>query len=491
MANFDERLIDPDEKRLARALGKAMTAANRELKRGHRGTGRANSMERDAAFWGRFARDVLKGGAEGRRRSCKGGTAVPEVVTGWWTDPAGRKHVRVIGRTRQRWTRLRGEVEMRSLPPWWHVYPEAVLGVRGKKDGERYLAVCRCGAVGAPEALGWMGDSCGPCFDRRAEGGAVSGGFGQFAGWAAHMPRFAFARDTRALVGQNLAGAYWKVDRDTGAAVVGKRRGLAQFADVATDAGGLTILANGGSVYRWRDGEPDVENLIGGRGQWCRSSSISPDGTRAVLVSYRESWTADLTAAKPKWVHGPTPDTLFAFRYAPDGRLLATSNGGAVCAVEPETMGFEVLRSDAYDGTTWSGPAPGLVVAPDGAAVLLLRTSYARRGTSVRHVPLTGGKVVEMRVPDWHRASSLAYSPDGRFAVTAEAESGWVGFFEVASGKAVGFVRAVMEDTAWRSGHLEFAPDGTAVAVSYNGAYDHGATVAVWPWPDAMLAAGA
>ena len=110
MANFDGRLIDPDEPALARALGKAMKAANRENKYHN------NRMERDAAFWGRFARDVLRsGGAEGRRRSCKGGRAVPEVVTGWWTDPAGRKHVRVIGRTRRQWSRLRGEVEMLSL----------------------------------------------------------------------------------------------------------------------------------------------------------------------------------------------------------------------------------------------------------------------------------------------------------------------------------------------------------------------------------------
>src|SRR5688572_22567257 len=145
MAIFDGRVIDPDEEELARVLGRAMTSANRE-NRYH-----DNRMTRDAAFWGRFARDVLRGGPEGRRRSCKGGRAVPEVIAGWWTDPAGRKHVRVVGRTRLKYTRLRGEVEMRALPPWWHVYPEAVLGVRGTKEGERYLAVCRCGAVGTPE----------------------------------------------------------------------------------------------------------------------------------------------------------------------------------------------------------------------------------------------------------------------------------------------------------------------------------------------------
>src|SRR5262249_7905854 len=145
-------------------------------------------------------------------------------VAGWWTDPAGRKHVRVVGRTRLAYSRLRGEVEMRSLPPWWHVYPEAVLGVRGKTEGERYLAVCRCGAVGTPEALGWMGDTCGPCFDRRAEGGIPSGGFGQFSGWAPHLMRFCFTADGQHIIGQNQSGGFCKVNREDGGATVARRR---------------------------------------------------------------------------------------------------------------------------------------------------------------------------------------------------------------------------------------------------------------------------
>src|SRR5947208_1495393 len=191
MATFDGRLIDPDADQLARTLGAAMKSANRENRY------QTNRIARDAAFWGRFAHDVLRGGPEGRRRSCKGGRAVPEVVAGWWTDPAGRKHVRVIGRTRMRYSRLLGEQELRSLPPWWHVYPEAVLGVRGKKEAERHLAVCRCGAVGAPGSLGWMGDTCGPCFDRRADGGTPAGGFGQFAGGSPPVARFAVTPDSR------------------------------------------------------------------------------------------------------------------------------------------------------------------------------------------------------------------------------------------------------------------------------------------------------
>ena len=488
MAIFDQRLIDPDETELARELGKAMKAANRDNKH------QTNYMTRDAAFWGRFARDVLRSEPEGRRRSCKGGREVPEVVAGWWTDPAGRKHVRIVGRTRKRWSRLRGEVEMRSLPPWWHVYPEAVLGVRQKKEGERYMAVCRCGAVGAPEALGWMGDTCGPCFDRRAEGGTPSGGFGQFSGWSPHLVRFAFTADGRQLVGQNLDGGYQKVNRDDATAVTVKRKAHNYVTAVGVNGGTITLAAQDGTVYRWREGADEVETLLAKR-TWGRVA-MTPDGGRVALLNYQDAYTADLTQPRPKWTRQSAPQGLFTMHYQPDGsRLLATTGAGELHAVNPATMATEVIRADLSDGQQFgAGPPADFTISPDGSSILVRRESYYPRRLSLRHMPLREGKGVELRVPDWHRATKFAYSPDGKSAVTAESDGGWVGFFDLASGKSLGFVRAVLEDMAWQGGHIEFAPDNSAVAVSYNTGYsdnDHGSTIAVWPWPDAMLAAGA
>jgi hypothetical protein len=74
--------------------------------------------------------------------------------------------------------------------------------------------------------------------------------------------------------------------------------------------------------------------------------------------------------------------------------------------------------------------------------------------------------------------------------VTAEAESGWVGFWELPSGKSLGFVRAVLEEQSSRSGQITFSPDASTIAVLYNSVdYQHGATIAVWPWPDMLQAA--
>lgn len=490
MAIFDRRLIDPTQNELAEMLGKAMKSANRDnLYQGNR-------ITRDAAFWSRFAQDVLRGGPEGRRRSCKGGRTVPEVVTGWWTDPAGRKHMRIIGRTRISYSRsrsygLRRESDMRALPPWWHVYPEAVLGVRGKKEGERYLAVCRCGAVGSPESLGWMGDTCGPCFDRRAEGGSPSGGYGQFGGWTRGNSRFCFTADAKHLIGQNLSGAFWKVSRDDGTATIAKRKSLNQIHATASSAAGTTLVTADGSVYRWLPAATDIERTLPNRQFWGRVA-IAPEGSRVVLLDYQHAHLAELTAERPKYTR-LAPAEGFAFlHFMPDGmRLVGVTNQGELRNIHSTTMRSEVIRRDVFEGLDYrSSPPSEMVVTRDGSAALIRREQYQPYRAMVRHVPLPEGKVVELRVPEWHRPTALAYSPDGRHAVTAEAEGGWVGFWDVSNGKSLGFVRAVLEDVAWRSGQIEFSPDGGALAVSYNaGRHDHGSTVAVWPWPDTLQAA--
>jgi hypothetical protein len=487
MAIFDGRLIDPSERDLAAALGKAMRAANRENKY------QQNRMSRDAAFWGRFAQDVLRSSPEGRRRSCKGGRAVPEVIAGWWTDPAGRKHVRVVGRTRRQYNRMRGEVELRGLPPWWHVYPEAVLGVRGKGDkgGERYIAVCRCGAVGTPESLGWMGNTCGPCFDRLADGGPVAGGYGQFSGWSAHLSRFGFTPDGR-LIGPSLTGAFRVVNRADGSAVTGRRRIANQVAAVAANGTGAVIALHDGGVYRWSDATGDIEPVLHSRRIWGRVS-LAANGSRLVLLSYQQSYSADLTAAHPQYARHPALEGFYVLRYTPDGsRLLGTTFSGELRAVDLARGTSDPVRTDAFaDLPGGYAPPNEFVLNPEGTAALVRRQSYHPARVLVRHVPLAGGRALDLRVPDGHHPATLAYSPDGQHAVTVEAQTGWVGFWEVASGKALGFVRVVLEDQAWGGGQVEFAPDGRAVAVSYStGHHEHGSTIAVWPWPEVLGASG-
>lgn len=488
MAIFDERLIGPDEGALAAALGKAMRAANRENRY------QTNRMARDAAFWRRFAQDVLKGDPEGRRRSCKGGRAVPEVIAGWWTDPAGRKHVRVIGRTRSRYSSTRGEAQLRALPPWWQVYPEAVLGVRaGPGADERYVAACRCGAIGTPESLGWMGDTCGPCFDRRADGGVAAGGFGQFTGWSAFLSRFGFSADGRHLIGPHRSGAFRTVDRADGTAVTGKRKLGTHISAIVPGPGGTVIALRDGSVYRWPDGGADLEPVLRGRQVWGYAA-LAPGAAHLALVSYQQAFTADLTADRPLYTRHSAIEGYSVLRYTADGaRLLGLAFSGELKSVDVRRGTSEPVHRGAFDDLPGRyAPANEFALAPDGSAALVRRQSYNPQGVLVRHVPLAGGPTVDLKLPAWHQATGLCYSADGRHAVTAQSESGWVGFWEVSSGAPLGFVRAVLEDQVPRGGLVEFAPDGTALAVSYStGQPEHGSTVAVWPWPEVMRAAGA
>ena len=90
--------------------------------------------------------------------------------------PSSRKHVVLRWERRveqRRGQRLLQKDELdKPHAPLWHAYPEYVCRRRtvGKGAADR-LCACGCGAVGTPESLGWMGETCGPCFDRKEEVG--------------------------------------------------------------------------------------------------------------------------------------------------------------------------------------------------------------------------------------------------------------------------------------------------------------------------------
>src|SRR5262249_26166091 len=128
----------------------------------------------DAAL-ARYAADA--GGAQrwsGSDEALVGtGQAWAEAACAWWSDRLGRKHVRLLA-SRRMWPSNSGEM----FPSLWEATPLAYLAPRcvagGERDGEQqFVAFCDCGVHGPPESLGWMGDCCGPCHDRR-ESGIVS-----------------------------------------------------------------------------------------------------------------------------------------------------------------------------------------------------------------------------------------------------------------------------------------------------------------------------
>ena len=167
MLKHEAKLIDPDAERIVAALALATAAANKRC--------RARLLADDPAKWRKFARDTAaKPEGYSMFRGGKGGVPATQLLAAWWTDPAGRKHVVLRGRRveHDEAKRLLQKQDLDARAPLWHAYPEYVCRRTAGKTAQ-IVCACGCGAVGTPESLGWMGETCGPCFDRKEEVGAV------------------------------------------------------------------------------------------------------------------------------------------------------------------------------------------------------------------------------------------------------------------------------------------------------------------------------
>lgn len=207
MARYDLLLIDPSNHRLAVELMAAEEHANREARV-------LDPLDPDP-FFARLEREP-----EGRQQwsdSRRGETA--RVLVTWWTDHVHRRHVQVVaGNGRDRSFRTLTSTRTDPRPPLWHLYPQGVFWRERDGLGE-WWTVCRCGVAGPPARLGWMGECCGVCHDRRQEGvsspnEAPGGVFMTFSG----PPRpFAFSPDGRWLA-QGTEGDSVRLFDLTGAA---------------------------------------------------------------------------------------------------------------------------------------------------------------------------------------------------------------------------------------------------------------------------------
>ena len=172
MQKFEGKRLDPSPGEVAQLLAEAAEAANAGCK--------SCLVPDDPAKFRKMARE-LSSSAEGVNfvRGCRSRFPASSVVLSWWADHVGRKHVVARGhRVESEEVRFLLYIdELRQNPPLWHCYPER-LYERTASDGTHWIALCGCGAMGSPENLGWMGDVCGPCHDRREEFGP-----GVFAEW--------------------------------------------------------------------------------------------------------------------------------------------------------------------------------------------------------------------------------------------------------------------------------------------------------------------
>jgi WD40 repeat protein len=93
----------------------------------------------------------------------------------WWADRLGRRHVYLAADRQNERTGL-GDL----LQPRWALHgllpliaPRHSCLVTCGTRSQVYVLCSGCGVYGTPEAIGWMGDCCGPCHDRRESCGGV------------------------------------------------------------------------------------------------------------------------------------------------------------------------------------------------------------------------------------------------------------------------------------------------------------------------------
>jgi hypothetical protein len=463
MFAFDQTLIGPTEAELVCALGAAARAANRYL--------RERRLERTAATWRRCVRRQARQ-QQGRQlwTAGRGGTPAAQVGLTWWTDHLGRRHVRVTGRRLSQVSRVAARANPFNDWPLWHLYPERlVLCERGGR--KELLAVCGCGAAGPPEALAWMGERCGPCHDRREEGGpAPAERPAALRGPSGADLRIAFAPDGRELAGVGSDGKVRLWDCGTGAERPLPGLPSLPFGHVtafafAPDGKAVAVGWSTGLVLlldRHGRGPRRLKGAIG----HVHCLAYSPDG-RYLAVGGVALRLFDLAAPDGAAVEPLPGRGANRLAFAPDGRhLFVADHTGALFRVPvpggPEVMLEAHLPLPEEAPGVYYPASVALACSPDGRYVAAAATNGVQRRFHV-HEPDTG-RARALQPQPFGPTRALAFAPDGRTLAWAGLGPGDVRLWDAPSGA----LRAVLTCGAGALGtrSLAFSPDGATLAAA-------------------------
>jgi hypothetical protein len=473
MLKHEIKLIDPDAEQIVAALTETTAAANKRC--------RARLLDDNPTKWQKFARDAAaKPEGYAMFRGGRGGVPATQVLAAWWTDTAGRKHVVLRGRRieHQEAKRLLHKEELDTRPPLWHAYPEYVCR-RTVGSESQIVCACGCGAVGTPESLGWMGETCGPCFDRKEEvgTGALSANLpGVLYGDRAPLRGIACSPDgTRvaAVEGENCV-TYWDIPNRT--RTVMKFSGT-RVMDVAITSDGQRLVAVGANPLSPSYGLFAVFDLT--TDPLTRLDANKPDEAPSWYVTalpdpglvlthrvhppgfYNRAQFVRVGTGQPAG-HVPLPSwAVGPFSRSPDGKRFAASGSG-------------VLVFDSDGRTLWEGAGATRATAfsHDGLRLFAQHSD----GLGARDAETGCHLFTSLRGRSAPLCMALAVDPAGEWVYGADYQ-----------GAVTAFVAGTLEPRACLEWHLG-AITGLAISADGSRLFSSGADgcVKVWPIRDLM-----
>jgi WD40 repeat protein len=429
---FDRVLIDPTPEALGQTAHLASKAANDGF-RARLLTWPFEGFDEFLLSWRAAPTGERQWTGPGKhRKNGPGGDARSAAAVAWWTDPVGRKHFRVAadrvncGTPSEQSLFNPGQAsvyEGERRPALWCVYPDD-LYLRQQGSDWPLWAACRCGASGAPEALGWMGPWCAACHDRAEEGAPLTR--------PGDCPPVVFT---------------------------GHEHGVA---DVVFVLGGELLLTReryGKTIRIWDVSTGQmITRPFQGPQDTGRGLAVSVDGRtaavcvdNAVFVWSLEDVVVVRTIRLP--LTHPSPNVALAF--SPDGKSLAWATAGAT-----SNGGFGLHRLSEEE-PRWSEVIPhgsgygdvGIAFSPDGRTVVL-----GRRNDPTRLLAADDGRPLPISLGE-RPGPAVAFSPDGKTLLTAsdDVTPDSLRAFDVASG------RLVASHIGPVAG-LAFSPDGKTLA---------------------------
>jgi hypothetical protein len=460
-----------------------------------RASSRAGSELRGSERW-RVVLDEIAGNDDGRSQlehSRPDDFGSRYVSAAWWTDHRGTKHVRISGGDTGSagWHPHYSGLDHDIRPALWHVFMERVYRVTRPGEEARWLVSCACGETGEARELGWMGERCAACHDRREEGQPHPDDarpvmlVGPDRGHG-----LAFSNDGR-LLAVSSDGWFTRL-LDVGS---GEERVLAEYdtegreeyyAPLAFSPDGRWLaggVSGAWAVNFWdlsgEEGESDLRPP--GYGESVRSLAFSPDGRLFAAHSDEQAFylsTADgdqVIISADGLTDGQLPCRCSSFAFSADGRTLA--------------QGFALGLVYLHDTQTWGNPRQVNFESDQSDQILFVQFTTGRR-----LVAITGGfsEAVphQLRLWDLERSRErpaipiprltrvVARSPDGRYLASVvhdeQHSPGEILFWDVERWADGGRLEWNPEDAI---NDLAFSPDGQTLAT-----ISQAGVVKLWPW---------